>query len=171
MSGDKANNVCKQSVFEKLFHSLAPGLRNFLMYKFQNTDLAEDTVQEAFVILWKNCKKVTVDKAKSYLYQVAKNQMLKGIEHQKVQEKYMSFRSKPEEEVSPGFLLEYKELSEKLKLAIEKLPDGQREAFLMHRYDKKTYAEIADELGVSVKAVEKRIHKALVKLREICEKI
>jgi len=41
----------------------------------------------------------------------------------------------------------------------------------MHRFDQKTYAEIAEDLEVSVKAVEKRMHKALIKLRMICKKL
>ena len=36
----------------------------------------------------------------------------------------------------------------------------------MHRIDGKKYAEIATELGISVKAVEKRIHLALLELRK-----
>jgi RNA polymerase sigma-70 factor (ECF subfamily) len=36
----------------------------------------------------------------------------------------------------------------------------------MHRIDGKKYAEIAEELNISVKAVEKRIHIALLELRK-----
>ena len=132
---------------------------------------AEDTVQEAFYTLWQNCKNVTSTLAKAYVYRVAQNQMIKRLEKDKVHRKYMSLQTKSEEEAGPDFFLEYNELSEKLKVAIEQLPDGQREVFLMNRFDNKTYAEIADELEVSVKAVEKRMHKALVKLRMICKKL
>ena len=42
----------------------------------------------------------------------------------------------------------------------------------MNRIEKMTYSEIAEALDVSVKAVEKRMHKALLKLRiQINEKI
>jgi RNA polymerase sigma-70 factor (ECF subfamily) len=61
--------------------------------------------------------------------------------------------------------MEMSEFKVKLEQAINDLPDGQREAFLMHRIDQMTYKEIAERLEISVKAVEKRIHKALVKLR------
>ncbi|MDN5202531.1 sigma-70 family RNA polymerase sigma factor [Fulvivirgaceae bacterium BMA10] len=165
------DNVCEQSVFENLFRTLAPLLRNFLMYKFQHVGYAEDTVQEAFYTLWQNCKNVSQKLAKAYVYRVAQNQMIKRLEKDKVHRKYMSFQTKSENEVGPDFYMEYHELSEKLKVAIEQLPDGQREVFLMHRFDNKSYAEIADELEVSVKAIEKRMHKALLKLRVICKKL
>ena len=97
--------------------------------------------------------------------------MLKKLEKDKVHQKYVRLQSKDEAEVGPDFYLEYSELSEKLKTAIDQLPDGQREVFLMNRLDNKTYAVIAEELGVSVKAIEKRMHKALLKLRIICKKL
>jgi RNA polymerase sigma-70 factor (ECF subfamily) len=53
----------------------------------------------------------------------------------------------------------------KLHNAIENLSEAQRTAFLLNRIDGKKYAEIADMLGISVKAVEKRISGALVALR------
>lgn len=171
MEALKEDDVCKQSVFEELFQTLAPKLRNFLMYKFQHTAYAEDTVQESFFTMWQNCKNVTKELAKAYVYRVAQNQMIKRLEKDKVHQKYLSFQSKTEEEVGPDFYLEYHELSEKLKVAIEQLPDGQREVFLMQRFDKKTYAEIAEELEVSIKAIEKRMHKALIKLRVICKNL
>ncbi len=61
--------------------------------------------------------------------------------------------------------MEHNELKEKLELAIAQLPEKQREAFLLSRIEKKTYNEIAELLGISRQAVEKRIYNALDKLR------
>lgn len=165
------DNVCEQSVYERLFRSIAPDLRNFLVYKFQNVEYAEDAVQEAFYVLWQNCKEVTQELSKAYVFRVAQNQIMKVYEKSKVHRKYMDFQDNDKAEVAPDFELEYKELGDKLKVAIEQLPDGQREVFLLNRFEDKTYLQIAADLQVSVKAVEKRMHKALVKLRQICKKI
>jgi len=59
----------------------------------------------------------------------------------------------------------------KLENAISSLPERQREVFLLNRIEKKTYKEIAELSGVSVKAIEKLIHKALLKLRTEIENI
>ena len=59
----------------------------------------------------------------------------------------------------------------KLKSAIADLPDRQREVFLLSKIDKKTYEEIAELSNVSVKAIEKLMHKALVTIREKIENI
>ncbi|MEM9052121.1 MAG: sigma-70 family RNA polymerase sigma factor [Bacteroidota bacterium] len=167
----KKENVCEEAVYDRLFTSIAPGLRNFLLFKYQNVQFADDTVQEAFLILWKNCKDVSIELAKAYVFKVAQNQMLRLYNKEKVHRKYMNFQSNDQTEASPEFEYEYKELSEKLKSAIEELPDGQREVFLLNRYEDRTYSQIAEMLGVSIKAVEKRMHKALVKLRKVCQKI
>ena len=137
------------------------------MYKFGNEQQAEDVVQEAFVKLWQNCAEVPLEKAKSYLFTVANNASLNAIAHQKVVlsfEKNNSFNDRTNE--NPEFLLEETQFKDKLLKAIQNLNETQRVAFLMHRIDGKKYAVIAEELNISVKAVEKRIHLALLELRK-----
>ena len=171
MTEEIKKDVCKESTYERLFRDLAPNLRNFLIFKFRDVERAEDMVQEAFYVMWQNCKKVTEDLAKAYLYRVAQNQFIKLLDKDKVKSKYISFQEDRSDTQDPAFELEYKEIKSNLLSAIDQLPDGQREVFLMNRIDKLTYSEIADSLEISVKAVEKRMHKALVKLRKLCKKI
>jgi RNA polymerase sigma-70 factor (ECF subfamily) len=63
--------------------------------------------------------------------------------------------------------MEAKELQRELESAIAQLPEKQRTVFLLNRIDKMTYAEIADQLELSVKAVEKRMSQALVEMRKV----
>lgn len=171
LTKEEFTNVCKESVYEELFRNLAPELRNFLVYKFRNLERANDIVQEAFLILWKNCLQVTPALARAYLYRVAQNQFIKLIEKDGVRQKHLALQTDRKNIENPQFDLEYQELSEKLKEALELLPDGQREVFILNRIEKKTYKEIAELQEVSVKAIEKRMHKALVKLRKIVKGI
>ena len=66
----------------------------------------------------------------------------------------------------PEFLMEEQEFKKKLEDALTDLPGNQRTTFLLNRIDGKTYAQIAELEGVSVKAIEKRMHQALKSLRE-----
>ena len=59
----------------------------------------------------------------------------------------------------------------RLQQAIESLTEEQRTAFLLNRIEGKRHKEIAEMLGISVKAVEKRLYKALEKLRNQVGKI
>jgi RNA polymerase sigma-70 factor (ECF subfamily) len=67
---------------------------------------------------------------------------------------------------SPEFVMLEKEFLEKIEKAIADLPEKQKEVFLLSRIEKKKYREIAEILGISVKAVEKRMHLALIKMKD-----
>jgi RNA polymerase sigma-70 factor (ECF subfamily) len=167
MPTNSLSETCNEIIFSKFFKSHAKSLRNFLFYKFGNKDQAEDLTQEAFIKLWQNCSSVSIEKAKSYIYTIANNSSLNEIKHQKVVLEYENnFTGADKTYENPEFILEEKQFKDKLLKAIENLNETQRVAFLMHRIDGKKYNEIAEELNISVKAVEKRIHLALVELRK-----
>ncbi|MEO7975687.1 sigma-70 family RNA polymerase sigma factor [Flavobacterium sp.] len=167
MSNINQSNTCDEIIFSSFFKTHIKALRNFLFYKFGNKDQAEDVAQEAFLKLWQNCASVPIEKAKSYVYTIANNSTLNEIAHQKVVLRYeKNFANLDRTNESPEFILEEKQFQDKLLKAIENLNEKQRVAFLMHRIDKKKYSEIAEALNISVKAVEKRIHLALLSLRK-----
>lgn len=160
------DNVCEEQVFSSVFKANSKTIFNYIYYKFGNEEKAHDAVQEAFVKLWENCAKVSPEKAKSYLYTVANNLYLNIIKAEKVRLKYADRHSKTVSNESPEFVLEEKQFKQKLDDALNDLPENQRTTFLLNRIDGKKYAEIAEMEGVSVKAIEKRMHLALKSLRE-----
>lgn len=160
-------SICKQEVFAAIFKKQVKALRNFLFYRFGDSDQANDMTQEAFVALWQNCHRVPYETAQSYLYKVAHNKALKVKAHEKVVLTYQQQAEHMAENYeSPQFLLEEKQFKDQLLTAIAGLNETQRVAFLMHRVDKMKYTEIADALGIGVKAVEKRIHLAMQALKK-----
>jgi RNA polymerase sigma-70 factor (family 1) len=163
----KVDETCDEKAFSAFFKNHVKALRNFLTYKFGNSEKAEDITQEAFIKLWQNCADVPLEKAKSFLYTIANNNSLNEIAHQKVVLSYQKNNVLSDSNIeNPEFVLEEKQFKDKLLGALNKLNETQRTAFLMHRIDGKKYAQIAEELNISVKAVEKRIHVALVELRK-----
>lgn len=166
MSG--VTGVCEEQVYNGIFRDHAPGLFRFLAYKLGNEARARDVMQDSFAKLWEKCAEVFPDKAKSYLFTLANNAFLNEVKRDKVRLNYAqssSFSGVSNE--SPEYQMRYKEYRQQLEEAINALPEGQREVFLLNRIEKHTYREIAEMLNVSVKAVEKRMHKALLKLKEI----
>ncbi|MEL6811504.1 MAG: sigma-70 family RNA polymerase sigma factor [Bacteroidota bacterium] len=164
-------NVCDEHVFSQIYSKLATDLHNFIYYKFGPEINPEDKVQEAFLKLWKNCKDTPVEKAKSFLFTVANNLTLNEIKHQKVVLKYNERPVKNYTNESPEFIMEGNEYLAKFQKALSKLPEGQRTAFMMNRVEGKRHKEIAELLGISRKAVEKRIYTALEKLRKDLDEI
>ncbi|WP_317192081.1 RNA polymerase sigma factor [Snuella sedimenti] len=162
----ETQSVCKEETYEFLFNAHAKTLHNFVYYKCGDTQQAEDIVQEAFIKLWDNCAKVIFGKAKSYLFTVARNLFYNEAAHKKIVLEHQALSVNDSTNETPEFLLEEKEFMKKLKAVIASLPEKQREVFLLSRIDKKKYAEISEIVGISVKAVEKRMSQALVTLRE-----
>jgi RNA polymerase sigma-70 factor (family 1) len=172
MQEEQPKGVCEEAGFDAVFHRVAPLLRNFLYYRTGNAEEAEDLMQEAFLKLWDNCAKVLPDKAQSYVFRVAENLFFNQVAHQKVVLKFQSRQTK-KEPISdpPQAILEGEEFKEKLEKAIAALPEGARAVFLLNRIEGLKYREIAELLDISVKAVEKRMHRALIDLRKIHQSI
>lgn len=161
-------SVCQEEVFRSVYEAQAEPLVNFIYYKSGDYSAAEDLMQDAFAKLWQECSKVSLEKTKSFLYTVVKNMFYNTVRHKKV---VLRFEQRGHSQLSnetPQFLLEEAEFKQKLEAAISALPEGQREVFLMSRIEKMKYKEIAERLNLSVKAIEKRMHKALLTLRETC---
>lgn len=164
--------LCDQSVFARFFSAHAKTLRSYLYFKYGNEEQANDVTQEAFIKVWENCRNIPHEKAKSFLYTVANNTTLNQIAHQKVVLNYAKNSGLTEAtNVNPEYMVEEDQFREKLDKAIASLTEAQRTAFLLNRIEGKKYHEIADMLGISVKAVEKRISGALVTLREQIEQM
>jgi len=154
-----------------LFLLHAESLRNFLYYKTGNQEWAEDIMQEAFMELWKSRQKVNPEKARSFLFSVANNRFLDAVRHQKVILKHREQLPPDRDGETPEHILEQEEFRKRLEDAIQDLPERQRTAFLMNRIEKMKYREIAEAMGISVKAVEKLMHKALSRMRKINKNI
>ncbi|MCI4669400.1 MAG: RNA polymerase sigma-70 factor [Bacteroidia bacterium] len=166
-----SENQTEAAAFKNLFDKYYQAIRNFLYYKSGNIELAEDLTQEAFLILWRKRENIDPDKVKSYLYTIAHNLFLNEVKHQKVVMKYNQQPVTTTSNETPQYLMEEEEFRAKLENAISSLPEKNRIVFLMNRIEKLTYREIAERLDLSIKAVEKRMHKALIQLRELYPKI
>lgn len=160
------NSLCENKNFETIFRNYSENVRNFIFYKCGDLQQAEDLTQEAFVKLWENCSKIAIEKAKSFLFTVANNAFLNEVAHKKVVLKHKSTLTNNSTNITPQFILEEQEFMKKLNQTISDLPIKQREVFLLSRVEKKKYKEIAEIIGITVKAVEKRMSLALISLRD-----
>lgn len=165
MVNDK-RNICQSQNFENIYKTYAKDIRQFLFFKTQNIERAEDLMQDVFIKLWDNCNKVDYDKVKSYMFTTANNMFLNEVKHEKIVRKYNKLYKEEKTNESPEFIMLEKEFMDKLETTISKLSEKQREVFLLNRIEKKKYKEIANQLGISLKAVEKRMHQALLVMRK-----
>ena len=163
------DNICDNHVFEHIYNRHAKDLQDFLYYKYGAQFNPKDKVQDAFIKLWDNCKKVKLDKAKSFLYTVANNLMLNDIKHQKVVLKYHLEKPKNYSNETPEFILEKKQFLQRYQNVLENLTEEQRVAFLLNKVEGKKHSEIAELIGVTQKVVEYRIYSAFNILKKELE--
>ncbi len=163
---ESQDNVCQEGVFQKIFEANSRDLYRFLYYKYGEDHNPEDLVQDAFIKLWNNCKKVVPEKARSFLFTVANNQMLNELAKKKTALNYRQDKKKGYTHESPEYVMEEREYMDRLQKAIQELSPEQRSAFLLNRIEDKKHKEIAEMLGVSQKTVEKRIYSAIKILKD-----
>ena len=169
---NEQTSLCSEIIFKAIFESHYKLLRNYLLYRFKDFERAEDAAQNAFVILWENCGKLKPEQAKSFLFTTAIRQSLNVIKHDKVVSDFqLQYKPKSTHVESPEFIIVSDELRIQLENAIQNLPEKQRVVFMLNRFENQTYREIADAMDLSVKAVEKRMHLALLSLRDVLPNI
>ena len=161
MGTHSGENICEEKLFNELFKLHSKDLYRFLYYKYGSENNPGDLVQEAFIKLWDNCHKVLPEKARSFLFTVANNQMLNELAKKKTVMKYKQDKPKEHTIESPEFIMQENEYMARLQQAIQDLTEEQRVAFLLNRIEGKKHKEIAEMLGISQKTVEKRIYTAL----------
>jgi len=163
---EKEPSVCEEKIYNELFRKHYKPATRYIYYKCGNLKQAEDIVQNVFVKIWKLCASIIYSKAKSYIYSACNNSFLNEVAHKKVVLKHQKTIVEHTNHESPDFLIEVDEFRIKLKQAISDLNTKEREVFLLSRVEDKTYKEIAEITGLTVKAVERRMSKALKELRE-----
>ncbi len=167
LPGDSsARRTLSRQEFEEAFDMYYSAVRNFLYYKTSRAEMSEDVAQDAFVKLWETRDNIDRKSLRSYLFTIANNMVINKLKREQLKFKFLNLQETGREIKDPQYLLEMSEFDEKLQRILAKIPDGPREVFLMNRIDGYKYHEIADMLSLSMKAIEKRMSKALAIIRK-----
>jgi RNA polymerase sigma-70 factor (ECF subfamily) len=129
---------------------------------------SEEVIQDLFYKIWKDRKKLNIKHSISaYLYQSVFHNSLQVVKRGKLNEKYIQYSlNQPRQDIDPVEILKYEELNRAFFQLMEELPEKRKLIFKMNRIQGLKYQEIADELSISLKAVEKNMALALQYFRE-----
>jgi len=128
--------------------------------------LAEDIVQEVFIKLWENPLRRVSKSLRSYLFLMVRNACIDYLRSVQVEDK------KKQKLFDAQILSDSSDLdiddniSQKIKDAIEELPEQCREVYQMSVFDGLKYSEISEELNISVSSVKVQVFRAKNSLRE-----
>ncbi len=168
LSGDK-------NAFELLFKTYYSSLVLIAKDILWDSRLAEETVQDVFVKLWKNANDLSINTSlSSYLVSMVRNRSIDylrakarqiktvSIENWEIQAKLhdLGIGATFDEELFPAPL----EIA--LKQALEQLPPQCKQIFVLNRFDGYTPKEISKMLDISTSTVKTQITRALLKLKE-----
>ena len=148
--------------FEEVYKKYNIKIFNFSLRYLKNRDDAEGVVQEVFLKLWENCKKLKHDSnLNAWLFTVTFNAIRKRFRNmaseKKHLEKYSSQMETSSDEVSE---IEYYDLLDKATHLISKLPPQQKKVFLLRKEKGLSSEEMAEELKLSKKTVENHLNRA-----------
>ena len=139
-----------------------------------NSDV-EDIAQQVFIRVWKSAGRYVVRaKFTTWLLKITRNlvfnEMRRAKRHPQVSVQIdpeaEELPSKDEVTMTPDATLLQEELQGKIDSAIAQLPDTQRMALVLRRYQELSYEEIAEVLELSVAAVKSLLFRARTELRE-----
>ncbi len=131
----------------------------------REVDDAKGIVQDVFVVLWDKYPTLPADtNFKSYLFTAVKNRCLNQLRDRKKMTSMDALRDADFADETDD--LSTQELEAEIEIALNTMPSKCREAFELSRNQGLKYAEIAEQMGISVKTVEAHITKALGILRE-----
>ncbi|MFY0685627.1 MAG: RNA polymerase sigma-70 factor [Cyclobacteriaceae bacterium] len=155
-------DLSDESVFESVFHELYAPLAGFALKYVNDSDVAEEIVQDTFTSVWVKVNQIQIQTTvKSYLYGAVRNACLNYLKHNQIIHVHQQYVKRQGVQTDAIDFLELEELQSKVDDALRKVPEKCRQIFMLNRFEGKKYREIADELDISIKTVENQMGKAL----------
>ncbi len=153
-----------ESAFATLFERHRARVMNVAYRFLGDKDAAQDVAQEVFVKIYTSPKAYRPDMAfQAWLYRVAANACFDELRKRKRSAIILpeeTAESVPDPAASPQAQADSSELAREVRSAIAFLPENQRIAVVLQRYEELSYQQIADVMKTSVAAVESLLFRA-----------
>jgi RNA polymerase sigma factor (sigma-70 family) len=154
-------------------------LRNFIRKRILDESEAEDILQEVFYEFVQAYRLMTpIEKAGAWLFRVARNRIIDRFRRRRAE----SLDAQPGHESEEGDFFPWEEmlpspdagpeaayarevLMDEIEVALDELPEEQREVFVAHELEGRSFKELARSTGLSVNTLLSRKHYAVLHLR------
>ncbi len=161
--------------YEELFKQTFPRMQGYCMLFIRDQAQASDLVQECFIRLWEKRSTIKITHSvENLLFVMLRNRCLNFLRDQKLHTIGKNIQAIGEYEIQHLYQLDFlgeeemsleEQLIAAIRQSVEKLPEKRKIVFTKAKIEGKKNKDIADELGISVKAVEKHLHQAKEQIR------
>jgi RNA polymerase sigma-70 factor (ECF subfamily) len=162
--------------FKEVFRLLYPRLKGYCKLFVPNESEVEDLIQECFITLWEKRNSIDIQKRiESFLFVIIRNKCLNFLKSQRLDSGNISPENLQVAQLQYMYQLDLAEKEEKsleelliqsFQETVDTLPEKMKVVFVKCKLEGKKQTEVAAELGISIKMVEKQISKAKKQIRE-----
>ncbi|WP_159520679.1 RNA polymerase sigma-70 factor [Sunxiuqinia indica] len=167
--------------FEDIFKLTHPRLLSYCRLFVPDLSLSDDLVQECFMSLWEKRKTIKPNQSvESLLFVMLRHRCLNYLRDNKFLYSETEIQNVKEVDLQHLFELDFtgierksieEELIDAITVEIEKLPEKRKEVFVKSKIEGLKNKEVAEQLGISIKTVEKHLKQAKEQIRrEILDK-
>ena len=166
----------KPAAFKEVFRLLYPRMRGYCKLFIADDSDVEDVIQECFITLWEKRKSINPEKSiESFIFVILRNRCLNVLKSKKIEDRRVEIENLDVNELQYLYQLDFTEkedksleemLIESFKEAVDELPEKMKQVFVACKIQGKKQKEVAEELGISVKMIEKQISKAKLQIRD-----
>ncbi len=168
----KGEEIAFKVIFNKFYSKLFYFVREFIPFD----DIIEDIIQDTFITLWNKRNELKKNSnLNAYLFTVVKNNCLNKLRDQRYRQRLFAenYADSNELDINENVLASvdpseytFEEIEQIIVRTLEELPPQCKKVFILSRFEELKNKQIAEELNISEKMVEKHISKGLKKFRE-----
>lgn len=171
MSDDIVENIINgnEEAFRRFYKIYSSIVYNTALSYLQNQEDAEEVTQDVFVTVFRKMHSYRKEsKLSTWIYRITVNSSLNYIKKKKRIErlKLNAPNNQQIDFVHPGVIIENRENAALIFALIDRLPESQKTAFILGFIEELPRKEVADIMGISLKAVESLLQRAKRNLRE-----
>lgn len=152
--------------FHTLFVEMYPKLVRYAAALMTDTDEARDIVSDVFERAWQRHATLDDESGHAWLYAAVRNACLNRLKHLQVEREHLEAVIEATRADVADNYRQHEVLLRRAEEIAHNLPEPTRSILRMCYWDKQTYRQVAEHLGISPDTVKKHISKALRTLRE-----
>jgi RNA polymerase sigma-70 factor (ECF subfamily) len=158
--------------FESLYDRYAPQAYGLALRVSRSRQIAEESVQDAFLSIWQRAESFRPEKGtlSAYLLRIVHNRVVSAIRSEQAKRKRDVSMASLQEQTDDDALVDLAWAAvrrQHVRGTLELLSGAQREALELAYFGGLTHAEVADRLGIPLGTVKTRIRDGMIRLRSL----